>query len=1316
MTNLYPIQDQELSEIIEPKIGNGKISHQGLAWHRLFGQSDPYDSINWEIRTAKITKGNGEVVFEQKDVEAPDFWTQTATDIVASKYFRGRMDSPDREYSARQMVDRVANTISAWGYKDGYFKTHDDYLNFSQDLKFLLINQYAAFNSPVWFNVGVREHPQCSACQPYHALISTPKGMVPIGEIVFGNLIGHKVYDANGTTKVTAVKYNGKKKVYRVTLANGTFVEATEDHLVKAVYQRRTEPNWVRIDQLRLGMKMHLHPHRDGFSPISETNCLISEAALAGWLQADGFVGQYKYGTNRSLTLEFETVNKAEREWVYSHLTGVFPNVHSHERAIPMQNPDLDYRRIRLYGKVLEKFVHKYDLLKPWQEKRVPKELFTASRPIVASYLKSVFQADGYVGGKNTSIRVGLAIINPLWAEDIQLLLLRCGIYSRRYVKRESRPDRQDMNVVEISIGSEREKFFNLIGFVDERKQKKLGDSLEIKVKKNCPDLREETIVAIENVGVQKVYDIQTESGEYLSNNIAVHNCFILAVEDNMQSILDWYRDEGWIFKYGSGSGTNLSKLRSSKEALSLGGKSSGPVSFMKGADGVANSIRSGGTTRRAAKMVVLDVGHPDIKDFIYCKKIIEDMTKVLETSGIKASIEGELFNPYTLLPYQNANNSVRVTDDFMKRVEADENWELKAVTTGKTLETLKAREAMDWITDAAWHSADPGMQFDTTINDWHTCPNSGRINASNPCSEYMHLDNSACNLASLNLLRFLQANGTFDIELFKKAVDTILTAQEVIVGNSSYPTEKITHNALDFRELGLGYANLGSLLMNMGLAYDSDAGRAMAGAITSIMCGQAYSMSAKLASVKGPFAGYELNKEPMLRIMRKHALASENLANVFDSLNSINLFSNYDSLGQNALIKEAVVVWREAIDLGEKFGFRNSQATVLAPTGTIAFLMDCDTTGIEPELALVKYKKLVGGGTLKLVNSQVPPALRKLGYEDQQISDISAYLLEKETIEGAPHLQPDHLSIFDCSFKATNGARSISYLGHIKMMGAVQPFISGAISKTVNLPNEATKEDIRDAFMQSWKHGLKAVAVYRDGCKSMQPLNTSADKKSEISGAQTTNANLVEKINGYTRIKLPDERPSITHKFSIGNHEGYLTVGLYPESKKPGETFITIAKEGSTISGLFDVIATLTSMCLQSGVPLKTLVKKFKDLRFEPSGITSSAEIPFAKSFIDYIFKYMGYRFLSDNDREEIFGTPHVELATPFNEKESLPEVSEAIAPVQSSALEAMAVSWDNEKDAHTDAPVCECGTMMFKAGSCYTCPNCFNTTGVCN
>lgn len=904
---------------------NRTREHKGLSWERLFGEGDPYGEIQWEKRTAKIVRGNGEIVFEQREVEVPAFWSQTATDIVASKYFKGQPGTPQREWSARQIVDRVADTISGWAWKDGYFNALEDYENFNLDLKWILINQYAAFNSPVWFNVGIIEKPQCSAC-------------------------------------------------------------------------------------------------------------------------------------------------------------------------------------------------------------------------------------------------------------------------------------------------------------------------------------------------------------------------FILEVKDDMQSIIDWVSDEGWIFKGGSGSGVSLSNLRSSKEPLSKGGYSSGPVSFMKAADGMANAIRSGGTTRRAAKMVVLNVDHPDIKDFIYSKKIIEDMTKVLKTAGIDDSIEANLFDPYALLPYQNANNSVRVTDDFMKAVEENADWDLKSVTTGESLETLKAREVMDWISDAAWHSADPGMQFDTAINDWHTCPNSGRINASNPCSEYMHLDNSACNLSSINLLKFLKADGMFNVELFKKAVDVMILAQDAVVDNSHYPTEKITQNSYDFRQLGLGYSNLGALLMAMGLPYDSDEGRAVAGSVTSLLCGEAYKMSARLSQNLGSFRGYANNKEPMLGVIEKHTRAADYLA---DDIQNRNLCDDYE------LVVGARDVWHQALELGRSVGFRNSQATVIAPTGTISFLMDCVTTGIEPDLALVKYKKLVGGGTLRLVNDQVPAALRNLGYNEDEIEKINNYILEHDTIEGAPILNENHLAVFDCSFEALNGTRSIDHMGHLKMMAIAQPFVSGAISKTVNLPSDVTRDEVKNVYIEAWKLGLKAVALYRDGSKTIQPLSTTKDDK------------LVEKINGYTRVKLPDERPSITHKFSIAGHEGYLTVGMYPETNKPGETFIVIAKEGSTVSGLFDTIATLFSMCLQSGVPLKTLVHKFKGMRFEPSGVTSNSDIPMARSFIDYIVSYLGHKFLSEEDKRDLGlingngeSNGHIEtFKIEVEQKKSGDKIEVVSANVVT-----------------IDSPVCECGAIMARAGSCYTCPNCFFTTGVCN
>lgn len=933
-------------------------------WTPKFTQGDPFEQINWVKRDAKIGSSDGRVVFEQKNVEVPEFWSQTATDIVASKYFSGKKNSPERETSIKQLINRVAKTISGWGAKDNYFENEESVKNFENDLKSLLVNQYASFNSPVWFNVGVIDNPQCSAC-------------------------------------------------------------------------------------------------------------------------------------------------------------------------------------------------------------------------------------------------------------------------------------------------------------------------------------------------------------------------FILSVKDDIDSILyDWYAVEGKIFKLGSGSGINISNLRSSKESLSKGGVASGPVSFMQGADGVANSIKSGGRTRRAAKMVVLNASHPDIKDFIYCKRIMEEMSQVLaQTKKYDTSIEGKLFSIYTTLPFQNANNSIRVTDEFMEKVLNDEMWDLKAVKTGESLERLKARQVLEWCADAAWHSADPGMQYDTTINKWHTCPNSGRINASNPCSEYMHLDNSACNLASLNLLRFLKDDGNFDVELFKKAVDIIILAQDILVDNSSYPTEKITQNAKNFRQLGLGFANLGSLLMANGFPYDSDEGRAMAGAVSAIMCGEAYRMSAEIANRIGPFNNYKINREPMLNVIKMHR---DEAYKIPENL-----------IQQKELFEEAKNVWDKALLLGQEAGYKNSQVTVIAPTGTISFMMDCDTTGIEPDIALVKYKKLVGGGILRLVNNQVPRALTKLGYNPSQIEEIINYIDKNDTIEGAPHVKEEHLAVFDCSFRAAKGIRTISYMGHLKMMGAVQPFVSGAISKTVNLPREATKEEVFNAFIEAWKLGIKAVAFYRDGSKTVQPLNTEKEEN-KIQAAK------------LVRRYLPSERPAIHHKFSIAGHEGYINIGMYPEDYKVGETFINMAKEGSTISGLMDTIAILTSISLQYGIPLKILVKKMKDMRFEPMGMTNNKEVPFTSSIVDYVFKYLGMKFLTDEEKVEIFGTAVLENGhdvktngiTNSNaaaqngngaskiELTLAPKNGELNGNLDNRQMETLISKFteaqkkeEQEKVqpslilSETENPTCSrCGYIMYRAGTCMLCRNCGEITGVCS
>ncbi|PYR19064.1 MAG: vitamin B12-dependent ribonucleotide reductase [Acidobacteria bacterium] len=828
----------------------------GLTFPRFFTERsvDPFDEVEWELRTAVISNERGEVVFEQRDVEIPKSWSQQASNIVVSKYFRGQLGTPGRERSVKQLVGRVVDTITAWGRAQKYFATDDDLQAFSDDLKHILVYQKAAFNSPVWFNCGFEKAPQCSAC-------------------------------------------------------------------------------------------------------------------------------------------------------------------------------------------------------------------------------------------------------------------------------------------------------------------------------------------------------------------------FINSVDDTMDSILSLARTEGMLFKFGSGTGTNLSPIRSSKELLAGGGTASGPVSFMKGYDAFAGVIKSGGKTRRAAKMVILNADHPDILEFINCKVEEEKKAWALIDAGYDGSFTGPA---YASVFFQNSNNSVRVTDDFMRAVLDDGVWETRAVLAPHAvMDRHPARELMRRIAEGTHVCGDPGMQFDTTINEWHTCPNTGRINASNPCSEYMFLDDSACNLASINLMKFVTAGGDpgaseFDVAGYKAAVRTLITAQEIIVDNASYPTPAIEKNSHAYRPLGLGYANLGALLMSRGLPYDSDGGRDYAAAVTALMTGEAYAQSARIARDHGgPFSGYEDNPEPFLRVMRKHrdAMRDVNTRNV-----------------PGDLYQAARRAWDDAVELGEAFGYRNAQATVLAPTGTIGFMMDCDTTGVEPDIALVKYKKLVGGGLMKIVNQTVPMALRRLGYTPAQVDAIVDYIDRNETIEGAPGLKESHLPVFDCAFKAARGQRSIHYMGHIKMMGATQPFISGAISKTVNVPKDATVDEITQAYIQAWKLGAKAISIYRDGSKRTQPLNTSKDKDRE----PAVLADIQAMARTPVRRKLPDERHAITHKFDIAGHEGYITVGLFDDGQ-PGEIFLVMAKEGSTISGFADAFAQAISYALQYGVPLQALVDKFSHVRFEPSGMTRNPEIRFAKSIVDYIFRWLASKFLSN-------------------------------------------------------------------------------------
>jgi ribonucleoside-diphosphate reductase alpha chain len=754
--------------------------------------------------------------------------------------------------------------------------------------------------------------------------------------------------------------------------------------------------------------------------------------------------------------------------------------------------------------------------------------------------------------------------------------------------------------------------------------------------------------------------------------------CFINSVQDNMGSIMDLAKTEGMLFKWGSGTGTNFSSLRGSHEPLSGGGIASGPVSFMRGFDAFAGVIKSGGKTRRAAKMVILNADHPDIVEFVDSKMKEERKAHVLIEQGYDSSIDGEA---YSSVFFQNANHSVRVSDEFMQAAADDRDWWTRNVADGSPAEKLRARDLLQRIADSAWHCGDPGMQYDSTVNRWHTCKDTGRINASNPCSEYMFLDDTACNLASINLLKFLGPNGVFDAEAFRKAVDITITAQEILVDNAGYPTLKIAENSHNFRPLGLGYANLGALLMSLALPYDSEAGRDMAAAITALMCGEAYAQSARVAEQLGPFPGYVANREPMLDVIRMHR----------DSLRAVHAENV-----QPALMAAARDSWDAALALGERHGYKNSQATVLAPTGTIGFMMDCDTTGIEPDLALVKHKKLVGGGVMKIVNNTVPQALMRLNYSPEQASQIVSHIDRTGSIEGAPELKPEHLPIFDCSLARAGGGRSISWRGHLLMMAATQPFLSGAISKTINMPEESTVEDIMQAYIESWKLGLKAVAIYRDNSKRSQPLSAAGAKKEAKTVPEAEQQELFERVK---RRKLPSERQSITHKFSVGGHEGYITVGMY-EDGQPGEIFIKMAKEGSTLSGFMDGFALSVSIGLQYGVPLKALVDKFVNTRFEPSGFTGHKSIPYAKSVLDYIGRWLGGRFISAD---------YLTQAPVANGESALAALAGPAPPAAADPESSMP-----PRAQHDGAPTCaDCGMLMTPNGGCYKCENCGGTSG---
>ncbi len=803
--------------------------------------------------------------------------------------------------------------------------------------------------------------------------------------------------------------------------------------------------------------------------------------------------------------------------------------------------------------------------------------------------------------------------------------------------------------------------------------------------------------------------------------------CFILAVDDTMDGILNWYREEGTIFKGGSGSGINLSNIRSSHELLQGGGTASGPVSFMRGADASAGTIKSGGKTRRAAKMVILNADHPDIEEFIWCKSKEEAKARVLRDAGFDMDLDGK--DSFSI-QYQNANNSVRVSDEFMEAVIADADWNLVAVNGGRVIKTIRARDLWRQIATASWECADPGLQFDTTINKWHTAHATGRINGSNPCSEYMHLDNSACNLASINLLKYLDEEGTFDVDAYRHTIEAVFTAQEILVGRADYPTASIGETSRQFRQLGLGYANLGALLMALGLPYDSTQGRAWAASLTSLMTGHAYAVSARTASRMGPFAGFAENESHMLNVLRMHRDASYTIDGA-DAVPAELMFA-----GQQA--------WETAVRDGEEYGVRNSQASVLAPTGTIGLMMDCDTTGIEPDLGLVKMKKLVGGGNMSIVNQTIPRALRKLGYSTQQIDEIIAYIDIEKSILGAPHISTEHIAVFACSM----GDNTIHYEGHVRMMGATQPFLSGAISKTVNMPEEASIEDIEALHLLSWELGLKAVAIYRDNCKVAQPLSTGKKGDATIGAdgmftqsaeavATEAVAKIVEKVvHRPIRQKLPRSRRGRTFEFRVADCKGFATIGEY-ESGQPGEIFLTVSKQGSTLSGIMDAFAKSISYGLQYGVPLRAFVEAFTNMRFEPAGMTDDPDIRFASSIMDYLFRRLALEYLTYDERSELSifsvgerlqptlpGVYESSIETRSGsdiaiDPKSIPSAGDLVAQMEAGLAPAAPKS-DHTPSAglpkirQSDAPMCmQCGVQMNRAGSCHACPSCGSTSG---
>ena len=1732
-------------------------SPRGLTFPRRYTTAgeDVWATTEYELRTASIVGSDGTVVFEQQGVEIPKSWSQLATNVVVSKYFRGHVGTLEREYSVKQLIGRVADRILEWGQQGRYFATPEDAAAFHDELRYILLHQMAAFNSPVWFNLGWPGRRQAvSACLPYGVRVNTDRGLLPIGEIV--RLFGAEpdaqlsTYAPDGTpSRIVAAVCNGRRRVLNFHLSDGSTLRCTSNHRVfvrdskGGVTEKEAGQLIVGTDKLVFSRDVLLPQTSDTKLGLLTPDADV--AWLCGLMVGDGYCGRSETLTSHTWDLKINTT--AERARAESVLTRYGVPFTAHEKSWGVC--------LRGHGTAGSSFWKALGLWDKVGQKAVPEWVFRADAALVGAFLGGLFDADGHVS-ENVGRRLPVFSNTSLpLVRDAQILLRSLGIFSSLSVYQDTRDDytRKPSYSLGVHDNVSVDAFEARVGFTHENKTARLSERrTEAGVSFRSADA---LLVGKTLGGPEYVYDIQTESATFWAEGVLLHNCYINEVDDTMDSILDLYKTEGLLFKDGSGSGVNLSPLRGSNERLEAGGKSSGPISFMKGLDASAGSIKSGGSTRRAACMRVLDVDHPDVIDFIDCKKDAEQKAHALIDAGYSGA-----FNvpggAYDTVPFQNANHSVRVTDEFMQAVETDGAWETKSRISGKASATFRARDVMRGIAEGTWVCGDPGMQYDTTINDWHTCSNTDRIYASNPCcitgdtlvavadgrnavairdlvgtevpvyahdhatgrttvsrmwnigvkrenvpivrvtlddgstlrltddhlvmlrdgsyrkagdlkpatslmpfhsrvqeynrttrrsfwtgrswapqyravweaahgpqpdgyhihhadfnalndtlknlvlmlaadhhalhgdkmrgdanparrfmsdtwrqhisdaqrgeknghyghvhseetrqvmreksalrwvdtgerarsgesiraalarakaesravgrparpshdrccpvcradfrtrraeqifcsndcrcspmgrqmsgekiwaqnrgralsaehraklsesahaasdpeakrraaqtshrntalkaarllmdngvaptldgwdalrdnarafgaervptaatvrqhfgtdealreqaalynhkvvsvepcgsedvydgtvdthhnfavltssegscaegapnysgifihnSEYMFLNSTACNLSSLNLMKFRAADGAFDVDSFQYAVRVMLTAQEIVVGFADYPTAKIEERSHVYRTLGLGYANLGALLMASGLPYDSDAGRSYAGAVTALMTGTAYHQSAQIArDCGGPFAGYADNKTPMLRVMGKHRAAVDTIDG---------------SLIPQTLLSAARSCWDDALAEGEKSGYRNAQATVLAPTGTIGFLMDCDTTGIEPDIAIVKYKTLVGGGMMKIVNQTVPEALSRLGYTDAQVASIVKFIDDNDTIEGAPDLKSEHLPIFDCAFRPMNGTRSIHYRGHIKMMAAAQPFLSGAISKTVNVPQDATPDDIAETYMEAWKLGIKAVAIYRDGSKRTQPLNTSRDVPAKEGKADAAAELVPAKA---VRRRLPDERDGVTHKFSIGGHEGYLTVGLYPDTRQPGEIFIRMSKEGSSISGLMDSFATAISLALQYGVPLQTLVDKFIHSRFEPSGFTGNKEIPIAKSVMDYIFRYLALKFIAREDRHNVGLTSDAEPPDSHDAKSGTLSNSNGTNGYKNgtngngtngahaAVLDATASLTEHERSIsrmQSDAPPCpECGAITIRSGACYKCQSCGTSLG---